>query len=147
MPIGGEIGWHARCFVRWKKMVVNSRVQQAIRKAMCRYRAIKVVTVSTSESGQVTLLVCVALFALMGMIAVVADFSFLQHQRNMMQTAVDSAATAGAEELNYGDQVAAGKADAARNGFTDGANSVTVAINNPPSTGPNTSNAAYVEAT
>jgi hypothetical protein len=81
-----------------------------------------------------------------GMIAVVTDFSFLQHQRNMMQTAADSAAMAGSEELSYGDQVVAGKADAATNGYTDGASSVTVAINNPPSTGPNAANSAYVEA-
>ena len=91
-------------------------------------------------------LVCVSLIALMGMIAVVTDFSFLQHQRNMMQTAADSAAMAGSEELSYGDQVAAGKADAATNGYTDGTSSVTVAINNPPSTGPNAANSAYVEA-
>src|SRR5271168_3130400 len=97
-------------------------------------------------SGQVMVLVCVSIVALMGMVAVVADFSFMQHQRNMMQTAADSAAMAGAEELNYGDLVAAGKADAATNGFTDGQSSVTVAINNPPSTGPNVGNSAYVEA-
>jgi hypothetical protein len=53
---------------------------------------------------------------------------------------------AGAAELTYGDQVTAGKADAASNGYTDGASSVTVAINNPPTSGPNTSNAGYVEA-
>jgi hypothetical protein len=97
-------------------------------------------------SGQVMVLVCVSIVAIMGMIAVVADFSFMQHQKNMMQTAADSAAMAGAEELNYGDQVAAGKADAASNGYTDGASSVAVAINNPPSTGPNVGNSAYVEA-
>ena len=72
------------------------------------------------RARQVMMLICVGIFALMGMIAVVADFSFMQHQKNMMQTAADSAAMAGAEELNYGDQVAAGKADAASNGYTDG---------------------------
>src|SRR3984957_5588886 len=97
--------------------------------------------------GQGMGLICVSVFALMGMIGVVADFSFLQHQRNMMQTAADSAAMAGAEELSYGDQVAAGKQDAASNGYTDGAGSVTVAINNPPSTGPNASKPTYVEET
>jgi len=96
--------------------------------------------------GQVMVLVCVSLIALVGMIAVVTDFSFMQHQKNMMQTAADSAAMAGSEELAYGDQVAAGKADAATNGYTDGTASVTVAINNPPSTGPNAANSAYVEA-
>ena len=63
-----------------------------------------------------------------------------------MQTAADSAAMAGSEELAYGDQVVAGKADAATNGYTDGQSSVTVAINNPPSTGPNASKSGYVEA-
>jgi hypothetical protein len=102
--------------------------------------------VAASARGQVMVLVCVSLIAIVGMIAVVTDFSFLQHQRNMMQTAADSAAMAGSEELSYGDQVVAGKADAASNGYTDGASSVTVAINNPPSTGPNAANSAYVEA-
>jgi hypothetical protein len=103
-------------------------------------------TVAASAGGQVMVLICVSLIAIMGMIGVVTDFSFMQHQKNMMQTAADSAAMAGSEELNYGDQVAAGKADAASNGYTDGANSVTVTINNPPTSGPNTSNSAYVEA-
>ena len=104
------------------------------------------IDVAASASGQVMVLICVALIALMGMIAVVADFSFMQDQRNMMQTAADSAAMAGAAELNYGDLITAGKADAATNGYTDGQSGVTVAINNPPSTGPNASNTAYVEA-
>jgi hypothetical protein len=99
-----------------------------------------------SRRGQVIVLVCVSLVAMMGMIGVVTDFSFMQHQRNMMQTAADSAAMAGSQELSYGDMVAAGKADAARNGYTDGASSVTVSINNPPSTGPNAANSGYVEA-
>jgi len=103
-------------------------------------------TVAASASGQVMVLICVALVELLGMIAVVADFSFMQDQRSMMQTAADSAAMASAQELNYGDAVAAGKADAATNGFTNGQSGVTVAINNPPSMGPNTSNTAYVEA-
>ena len=107
---------------------MRSKFTPANPKALDRGGAIKMFAVSASPSGQVMLLICVAVFALMGMIAVVADFSFLQHQRNMMQTAADSAAMAGAEELNYGDQVAAGKADAGSNGYTDGASSVTVAI-------------------
>jgi hypothetical protein len=94
----------------------------------------------------VIVLVCVSLVAMMGMIGVVTDFAFMQHQRNMMQTAADSAAMAGSQELSYGDMAAAGKADAARNGYTDGASSVTVTINNPPSSGPNAANSAYVEA-
>lgn len=63
-----------------------------------------------------------------------------------MQTAADSAAMAASEELSYGDFVKAGKADASTNGYTDGTGGITVAINNPPSSGPNSSNSAYVEA-
>ena len=102
--------------------------------------------VAARKRGQVMVLVCVSLIAIVGMIAIVTDFSFMQHQRNMMQTAADSAAMAGAEEINYGDVAAAGKADAASNGYTDGASSVTVAMNHPPSTGPNAADSRYVEA-
>ena len=101
---------------------------------------------TAGADGQVMVLICISLIALVGMIAVVADFSFMQHQRNMMQTAADSAAMAAAEELNYGDVATAGRADAASNGFTNGQSSVTVSINNPPSSGPNSSNSGYVEA-
>ncbi|MGC2276815.1 MAG: pilus assembly protein TadG-related protein, partial [Candidatus Binatus sp.] len=114
--------------------------------AICRYTINKEFTVAASARGQVMVLICVSLIALVGMVAVVSDFSFMQHQRNMMQTAADSAAMAGAEELNYGDLVVAGKADAATNGYTDGTNNVTVSMNNPPSTGPNAANSGYVEA-
>jgi len=108
--------------------------------------ATDVIDGGASEKGQVMVLICVSLIALVGMVAVVTDFSFMQHQRNMMQTAADSPAVAGAEELNFGDQVAAGKADAASNGYTNGTSSVTVTINSPPSTGPNAANSNYVEA-
>ncbi len=124
---------------------MTSRVLSARRGAVGR-DSNNVHAVAASASGQVMVLVCVSIVAIMGMIAVVTDFSFMQDQKNMMQTAADSAAMAGAEELNYGDLVAAGQADAASNGYTNGASSVTVAINNPPSTGPNVGNSAYVEA-
>jgi hypothetical protein len=104
------------------------------------------IAIAASASGQVMILICVALVAVVGMIALVTDVGFLQHQRNMMQTAADSAAMAGAEELNYGDQVAAAKADSATNGYTDGTSSVSVTINSPPSTGPNSGNSAFIEA-
>ncbi|MFZ2061658.1 MAG: pilus assembly protein TadG-related protein [Candidatus Binatus sp.] len=125
---------------------MSRKVLPATHQAVRRDSANRMFTLAASAGGQVMVLVCVSLIALMGMIAVVTDFSFMQHQKNMMQTAADSAAMAGAEELNYGDQVAAGQTDAASNGYTNGVSSVTVTINNPPSTGPNTSNSAYVEA-
>ncbi|HEY6417562.1 MAG TPA: pilus assembly protein TadG-related protein [Candidatus Binataceae bacterium] len=99
-----------------------------------------------SQSGQVLVLVTIALVAVLGCIALSGDVGFLQYQKNIMQTAADTAALAGAMELNFGDSVAAGKTDAATNGFTDGVNNVVVAINIPPTSGPNASNANYVEA-
>src|SRR5258708_15609984 len=125
---------------------MSSRVPRSNPMAKRHHAIDNVFTVAASGRGQVMLLVCVGIFALTGMIAVVADFSFLRHQRNMMQTAADSAAMAGAEELNYGDVAAAGKADAASNGYTDGAGNVTVTMNNPPSTGPNAGIGGFVEA-
>jgi Flp pilus assembly protein TadG len=104
------------------------------------------IDIRRSASGQVMILICVGIVALVGMIAIVTDFSFMQQAKNKMQTAADSAAMAGSEELSYGDYVAAGQADAKANGYTNGQGGVTVAINNPPSTGPNSSNSGYVEA-
>jgi hypothetical protein len=98
------------------------------------------------ERGQILLLILVALIAIIGCVAISIDIGELQFKRNQMQTAADSAAMAGASELNYGDAVAAGQADAATNGFTNGQNSVTVTINNPPQSGPNINNDSYVEA-
>src|SRR6202451_3113001 len=144
--IGGLIGWHACCCKGWSIPMMSGKVSQKNPKALRRDAGIHLFTASVGARGQVMVLICVSVVAIMGMIAVVTDFSFLQDQRNMMQTAADSAAMAGSEELNYGDQVAAGQADAATNGYTNGTGSVTVAINNPPSMGPNVSNAAYVEA-
>src|ERR1700683_3764719 len=101
---------------------------------------------SKHEVGQVMVLICLAIIAIMGLIGVVVDVGFLQQQRNRMQTAADSAALAGAQEVSYGDMVAAGIADATSNGFTNGQNSVTVAINSPPTLGPNAGKSGFVES-
>jgi hypothetical protein len=127
------------------KSLMMSKIRPMHRKPVSRATN-NIANLAARARGQVIVLVCVSLIAIMGMIGVVTDFSFMQHQRNMMQTAADSAAMAGSEELAYGDQVSAAQADAATNGYTNGTGSVTVAVNNPPSTGPNTANTGYVEA-
>jgi hypothetical protein len=99
-----------------------------------------------SEIGQVMVLICLAIVTIMGLIGLVADVGSLQAQRQLMQTAADSAALAAAEESSYGNSTAAGKADAARNGFTDGVNNVAVTINDPPTSGPNAGTSGYLEA-
>src|ERR1039457_3588676 len=99
-----------------------------------------------TEIGQVMVLICLAIVTIMGLIGLVADVGSLQAQKQLMQTAADSAALAAGQELSYGDSVAAGKADAASNGFTNGQNGIVVAINNPPLGGPNTGKSGYIEA-
>jgi len=91
-------------------------------------------------------LICAAILTIMGLIGLAADFGFMEAQKQAMQTAADSAALAAAQEVNYGDSVAAGKTDAASNGFTDGLKGVIVAINNPPLYGPNAGVSGYLEA-
>ncbi|HUA34910.1 MAG TPA: pilus assembly protein TadG-related protein [Candidatus Binataceae bacterium] len=98
------------------------------------------------QRGQVLMLILVAMVAIIGCVAISGDIGYLQYERAQMQTAADSAAIAASQELNYGDVVAAGQADAATNGFTNGQKGVTVTINNPPKSGPNTANDQYVEA-
>jgi hypothetical protein len=101
---------------------------------------------STTKPGQVMVLICLAIVTIMGLIGLVADVGSLQAQKQRLQIAADSAALAAAQELSYGDSVAAGKADAASNGLTNGQNGITVAINNPPLSGPNAGKSGYIEA-
>lgn len=76
-----------------------------------------------------------------------ADIGNLQRQKQRMQIAADAAAVAAASALvtNASSASAAGRNDAALNGFTSG-NGTTVTINNPPGSGPFASNSAYAEA-
>jgi hypothetical protein len=99
-----------------------------------------------SERGQVMVLICLALVTIMGLVGLVADVGSLQAQKQRLQIAADSAALAAGQELSYGDSVAAGKADAASNGYTNGQNGIVVAINNPPLSGPNAGKSGYIEA-
>jgi hypothetical protein len=80
-------------------------------------------------------------------VAFATDIGLFLIAKRQMQTAADSAAMAGAAEINYGDVTTAAQADSAQNGFTDGSNGVTVAVHIPPSSGPHAggSKAGYVE--
>jgi hypothetical protein len=108
--------------------------------------AMRSITQYQNATGQVMVLICVAIITIMGLIGLVIDVGSMQAQKQAMQTAADSAALAAAQEFNYGDSVAAGQTDAASNGFTNGTNGVTVTINNPPKNGPNTGVSGYLEA-
>jgi hypothetical protein len=73
------------------------------------------------------------------------DYGYLRYQKRLQQAAADSAAIAGASEIAYGDVTSASQADSASNGYTDGANNVTVTVSNPPNDGPHAGDAGYVE--
>lgn len=75
---------------------------------------------------------------LVGAAAIAIDAGAWRYQQRIQQTAADSAALAGAAELAYtsaNDVTAAAHADAASNGFTDGAAGVSVTVHKPPASG------------
>lgn len=76
--------------------------------------------------------------ALLACIGLAIDVGYLQLVKTRMQSAADAAALGGIQEfrMNGTAQIAAAaRADAALNGFTHGVDTVTVAVNNPPSSG------------
>jgi Putative Flp pilus-assembly TadE/G-like len=87
----------------------------------------------------------VGLLAFTGM---AIDVGYLQWTRVRIQDAADAAAQAALIEAknNTGNQVTAGRANAALNGYTNGQNGVTVTINQPPTVGSLTADQDAVEA-
>ena len=102
-----------------------------------------------AERGQVIPLVALALAVLMGAAALAVDVGYWRYQQRVEQSAADSAAIAGADELAYpvaNDVVLAARKDATSNGYTDDAGvSVRVTVNNPPSSGAYLGNTNAVE--
>jgi Flp pilus assembly protein TadG len=106
-------------------------------------------------SGQTFLLVSVALVVLLGMAALAVDVGDLWTTRRLMQSAADAGAVAGADEVAIGGTstaiTAAAKDAASHNGFADGGtrpgttNTITVAVHNPPTSGPYSANSNAVE--
>jgi uncharacterized membrane protein len=105
------------------------------------------------EAGQaVILVVLLSLTVLLGFAGLATDVGTMYRQKRIVQSAVDSAAIAGASEILFTDVVSAAETDAASNGVascTQNANSVTVpapvspatcsiVVNNPPLNGPHT---------
>ena len=77
------------------------------------------------------------------------DVGMVQLRKLQLQHAADAAALGALYERarGYSDWVAAGKADAAMNGFTDGANGVTISIVSPPTSGAYSGNAKAIQTT
>lgn len=100
-------------------------------------------------SGQILIIAAVSFSMLLGFMALAIDSGLLYRSKRNLQIAADAAATAGALDYLYNSSAssaaAAAKAASSQNGFTDGSSGVTVAVNDPPSSGPNASSAAFVE--
>ena len=84
-----------------------------------------------SSSGQIYVLVAMAMTVLIGMAGLVVDVGLLYVDRRQMQTAADAAAVAGANALHGSSTVSAGYQTAAtdaagNNGFTNGVNRVSI---------------------
>lgn len=90
-----------------------------------------------SESGQALAFIAVGTTMLLMMAGLGVDVGYLHYQKQQMQKAADSAALAGAEALSYGSSYSnAGISDATANGFPNGQNGITVAVNSPPQIDP-----------
>lgn len=103
------------------------------------------------ESGQTMILTLLCMTILLGFVGFAADIGVMFHTRRKMQIAADSAAIAGASELNYltidnTTVQAAGQAAAAQNGVVNGTNGSVVDVHTPPLYGAFAGNAGYVEA-
>ena len=97
------------------------------------------------ERGQTVIMAAFCLPLLMGFVALAVDVGLMFRAERQVQAAADSGAIAGAKELEFGDAIAAAKADAARNGVVDGSVGTTVTVNNPPLSGPHAGDTSYVE--
>jgi Flp pilus assembly protein TadG len=82
-----------------------------------------------SEDGQTVILAALLFPILLGFLGFAADVGLLSIEKEKLQSAADSAAIAGAAELNYGDWASAAQSAATLNGFTNGANGATVSVN------------------
>jgi hypothetical protein len=100
-----------------------------------------------SFPGQMMLLVAISLVVLLGLAGLATDFGLLWTEKRQIQTAADAAAVAGAlAVVSGGNATTAAKTDSSVNGFTDGSNSVTVTVNNPPASGSYAGDSTAVEA-
>jgi Flp pilus assembly protein TadG len=109
------------------------------------------------SSGQVMVIISLALFVMLGAAALAVDIGRLWTTKRLMQSAADAAALAGADELaiEAGSSAisSAAQAAAAQNGFTNGSTSssspktVTVTVSNPPTSGTFKNNSSVVQVT
>jgi len=101
------------------------------------------------RNGFVLVNIAISATVLLAIVGLAIDTGYLQFVKTRMQAAADAAALGGAQEIKLNgaaNVVAATRADAALNGFTNGVNTVTVTVNTPPASGAYTSSSSAVEA-
>jgi hypothetical protein len=102
------------------------------------------------RAGYVLITSAATIIGLLGFIGMGLDVGYFEYQKRKAQTAADAAATGAAQELMRGSDdtavTAAGRADSASNGFTNGSSGVTVTINHPPTAGSKAGDSNFVEA-
>jgi Flp pilus assembly protein TadG len=103
-----------------------------------------------NENGQTLVLTALCMTAMLGFMALALDVGLLFRARRNMQTAADSAAIAGAQDYMWNASTTTARTQAKNasiaNGYTDGASGAVVTVNIPPTSGPNTGSAGFVEA-
>jgi Flp pilus assembly protein TadG len=103
----------------------------------------------TDDSGVSALVVGLSMSAMMGFAGMAVDAGVWYADKRSAQGAADAAAFSAATDVYAGDTVSGGRSNAqavaGQHGFTNGSNGVTVTVNSPPASGPNTSNTSAVE--
>jgi Flp pilus assembly protein TadG len=106
------------------------------------------------RKGAISIVTAFTFTAVLGFAGLGTEASYWYVKKRSLQGATDSAAFAAAAALMSGETfttsttgtpVNTAKAISAQYGFVDGTNGVTVTVNSPPSTGPNTANNSAVE--
>lgn len=88
--------------------------------------------------GHTLITVTLSIVVLLGFAGLATDVGYLEFVKRGMQTAADSAAIAGAQEIlraQTAQITPAALHDASKNGFTDSTNNVSITVNNPPASG------------
>ena len=100
------------------------------------------------ERGSVAIQVGIMMLAIIGILALGIEITFLLLKHREMQSAADGAAMSGATALGYGvpaDFRTEARAVASAGGFTNGVDEATVTVNSPPLSGPSAGNDHAVE--
>jgi Flp pilus assembly protein TadG len=105
-----------------------------------------------SREGAVAIHMALIFIAMLGMVGLATDIGFVMYKHRQMQVAADAAAYSAAIAIstnistnNPTNITTQANGVAGWAGFVNGANSVTITVNNPPATGPNTTNTSAVE--